>query len=537
MMHRNWLFATWVAAAAALICASLQGSMGIAALWAFSAAVAVTVACMGWPEHRYTRTAAMVGVAWELALIGAYWPFSSEGGGSWAPATWPMHAVLIAGVLLLFMMAFVAFFVIPAVQLHGRLSRATAVLADPSFDFAQKISAIFVRDQGLRGAWQQHQAQLRDVADSEGRVQPCARVGARELFDLPALTHSRLRLDFFRNLPSVLTGIGIIGTFAGLIMGLKGFRITADPTVAQRSLEALLGGVWLSFLVSSAAIVLAMVATVVEKILLSTLAGKLDDFTAALDNQYPPRPQTEGGDWAPQLLQALRTLPAAAIAAPAALPASEAQSVHTQPLRTDASAPTTSAPVPWPAPAAASEETWSRVAADTRSATTAMAELAQALPQLLTQSLQTATQSQAQAAQALKQLATRMEGVAGSIEMSGRKTIESVGARLMQSEMAMNNRNHAVAEHLGELVQRIETLCGLLQQDRNSRVSDNGDDFGGDTYDQGFGRSAAPAGRGRGGDDGFGYSEDSNGFGNGFGHSNGNGFVNGANDGGGRFGA
>jgi hypothetical protein len=32
----------------------------------------------------------------------------------------------------------------------------------------------------------------------------------------------------------------------------------------------------------------------------------------------------------------------------------------------------------------------------------------------------------------------------------------------------MVSRNQAVAEHLGELVQRIETLCGLMQQDRSA---------------------------------------------------------------------
>jgi hypothetical protein len=69
--------------------------------------------------------------------------------------------------------------------------------------------------------------------------------------------------------------------------------------------------------------------------------------------------------------------------------------------------------------------------------------------------------------QVMRTLAGRLEGVASSIEISGRKTLETVAARLMQSEMNMVSRHQAVVEHLGELVQRSEALCGLLQNDRN----------------------------------------------------------------------
>ena len=66
----------------------------------------------------------------------------------------------------------------------------------------------------------------------------------------------------------------------------------------------------------------------------------------------------------------------------------------------------------------------------------------------------------------MKMLSGRLEGVASGIETAGRKTLETVASRMMQSESNMVARHHLVAEHLGELVQRIETLCGLMQRDR-----------------------------------------------------------------------
>jgi hypothetical protein len=100
----------------------------------------------------------------------------------------------------------------------------------------------------------------------------------------------------------------------------------------------------------------------------------------------------------------------------------------------------------------------------------------------------------------MKTLSSRLEGVASGIEFSARKTLETVASRLMQSEMNMVSRHHAVADHLGELVQRIEALCGLLQQDR-ADINRSGDPYAypGDEPAQG-----APYGPGYGQNDGRG---------------------------------
>lgn len=102
----------------------------------------------------------------------------------------------------------------------------------------------------------------------------------------------------------------------------------------------------------------------------------------------------------------------------------------------------------------------------TQQAMAAMTDLARGLPATLAQHAQATSQTQLQSVQAMKTLSARLEGVASGIETSGRKTLETVAARMMQSEANMVSRHHAVAEHLGELVQRIEALCGLLQHDR-----------------------------------------------------------------------
>jgi hypothetical protein len=462
-MNRWLVSGVWLSAVLALVCASTKGALGVAALWALPAALGVTVAAMGWPEKRMVKAVGVVGIVWQMALIGAYWPFAAAAASATqaSPMSWPTHALVIMAVLLVLALSFVALFVIPALSLRQRISRAAAALHGSTPDALDRVGQAFRGDVGLSRLWQEYLGQVRPVHDGSGPSQHCAHYSARAVFDPSTVTHSRLRLEFFRNLPGVFTGIGIIGTFSGLIMGLRSFHISQDPSVVQRSLEALLSGVWEAFLVSAVAIALAILVTVIEKFLMSSVYRQLDALAGALDGLYPPRPQPEDdAGWMPKLLEALKAAsPSGAVraspapvAAPAALALAQ-PALHTMAAHAHAPAPELNSAV-------------LDAAQQSRVAMAAMTDLARALPELMASQTQAASLGQAQVTQALKSLSARMENVAASIELSGRKTLETVAARLMQSEMNMVSRHHAVADHLGELVQRIEALCGLLQQDR-----------------------------------------------------------------------
>ena len=461
----------------ALVSASTKGAFGVAAVWAIPAALAVTMAGMGWPDKPVAKVVGVIGLVWQLALIGAYWPFTAQVSSDAAPMVWPAHVIIILLVLVGLALSFVALFVVPALLLRGQVRRATLALDGESVDMLDQVASVFRADAALGRLWQEYLGQLRPVADDEGRSNRCAHLSARAVFDPATVTHSRLRLEFFRNLPGVFTGIGIIGTFTGLIMGLRSFRISQDPSVVQRSLEALLSGVWEAFLVSAVAIALAIVVTVIEKLTMSAVYRQLDDLAIALDGLYPPRPQLEEeAAWIPRLIEAMTSMRQTAPRSPQPMatdlvPAPQAHTVMTpvpaQALPQSSTLQVMGAPAPSTAPVPADlHHALLDTTAQSRAALAAMTDMARALPELMAGHMQAATQGQMQASQALKALSARLEGVASSIELSGRKTLETVAARLMQSEMNMVSRHHAVADHLGELVQRIEALCGLLQQDR-----------------------------------------------------------------------
>lgn len=494
----RWLISgVWLAAVMALVSASTQGAIGVAAMWAMPAALAATTVGMGWPDKPMSRIVCGIGLVWQLALVGAYWPFAQRDAGPsvMGPMTWPMHSIVILGVLVLLSVAFVAMFLLPALGLAKRFRVARAAVSGPSDECFDRVAAGLQQDPELMPLWREYSVQLRTQTDAAGSEHIESPASARMLFDLNTVTHSRLRLDLFRNLPGVFTGIGIIGTFSGLIMGLRTFRIAQDPQVVQKSLELLMAGVWEAFLVSALAITLAIIVTLIEKVVMAQVARNLDGFVLALDEAHPPSPAlgaADSGDWLPRLAQALDALafnrgsvsalaplvplpeqnadgaqlPAQAHALAPAMPGASAGAFE------DASA-SGSAPILQPAGAGApaSAELLNQLmelSRQSHAASTAVTDLAGGLPSLLAQQFQGANQAQQQSVQAMRALSSRLEGVASGIEVSGRKTLEAVAGRLLQSEANMNNRHQAVVQALVELVGRIEGLCNELEHSRAS---------------------------------------------------------------------
>lgn len=111
-------------------------------------------------------------------------------------------------------------------------------------------------------------------------------VPAETFFSTQALVDSRLNADFFRHLPGIFTGLGIIGTFSGLIKGLKAFNVSESTEIVRKSLESLLSGVSEAFIVSAIAIGLAMLVTLIEKSLLSSLHRKIEQLCYLIDSFF-----------------------------------------------------------------------------------------------------------------------------------------------------------------------------------------------------------------------------------------------------------
>lgn len=150
------------------------------------------------------------------------------------------------------------------------------------------LSAIF-RDSELSHSWQEYaetlhnQYQVRDGENHITRIRSTA--PAAYFFSIQKVIETPLKTEYFKHLPGILTGIGIIGTFGGLMLGLHHFN-PSNPARVQESVTNLLNDVLYAFGGSMSSIVVAMFITNSEKNNLRKCISALEQLTEAIDSIF-----------------------------------------------------------------------------------------------------------------------------------------------------------------------------------------------------------------------------------------------------------
>lgn len=109
---------------------------------------------------------------------------------------------------------------------------------------------------------------------------------AGEYFSLDSLLHERLNLRLYNALPNLFTGVGILGTFIGLVAGIhlasESLLDQSDPT---RGLQSLLGGASLAFLTSIAGLTSSILFSQAEKRWIHRFEQARERWVSGLDSR------------------------------------------------------------------------------------------------------------------------------------------------------------------------------------------------------------------------------------------------------------
>lgn len=207
------------------------------------------------------------------------------------------HVVLIALILLWITVEFVIHFVRPARRIGSQLQEAIKALQDirpgngGRLTDLDRIEAEVMRNDQLRHCW----AEFTETLHPQTRVNELgqkdvvrwrATAMAEAFFTEQALVDTPLRTEFYKHLPGILTGVGIIGTFSGLILGLIDFQVSKDADQVRQSLAVLIQNVGHAFIVSAGAIALAMVSTWIEKFLVTKRYREVETLCQMLDSLF-----------------------------------------------------------------------------------------------------------------------------------------------------------------------------------------------------------------------------------------------------------
>lgn len=216
------------------------------------------------------------------------------------------HLLVTGGALAALVFSFVAVFLLPGLAHWFRLRRLQRGIAQlegrtPPGEFRR----LFATDRRLAPLWKEYEDSLHiQRAERDGQmvaVAVRATLPAEDFFNTRCVVDARLRTEFFKHLPGIFTGIGIIGTFTGLIEGLRQFQVSENAATVRASLESLMHSVGQAFLISAIAIGAAIVLTFLEKLLLSALYGRTEEIAHAIDARFEAG---AGEDYLSRLVQA-----------------------------------------------------------------------------------------------------------------------------------------------------------------------------------------------------------------------------------------
>ncbi|NAR79841.1 anti-phage defense ZorAB system ZorA [Acinetobacter haemolyticus] len=184
-------------------------------------------------------------------------------------------------------------YITPAKNLNTQLESAISALKkveEHSGFNKNSLDSIFENGTPLKHAWLNYKNSFHDIYETvDGEdvlVSSRATVSSDVFFSQAVIVDTPLRVEFYKHLPGIITGVGIIATFAGLLFGLLAFDPAGDPAKVQDSLGLLLGGVSEAFMASALAIGTAMIITWREKSWLRQCYEQLETLTTEIDKLF-----------------------------------------------------------------------------------------------------------------------------------------------------------------------------------------------------------------------------------------------------------
>ncbi|MDB0281069.1 MULTISPECIES: anti-phage ZorAB system protein ZorA [Acinetobacter] len=186
---------------------------------------------------------------------------------------------------------FKAKYIKPAKSLSEQLSLIINELEKTGQDLKKNtLDTKFEKDTPLQHAWSNYKNSFHDIYETvDGEsvlISSRATVPSDVFFTQSVIVDTPLKVEFYKHLPGIITGVGIIATFAGLLFGLFAFDPAGDPAKVQDSLALLLRGVGEAFLASGLAIATAMLITWREKSWLRKCYECLEHLTTEIDKIF-----------------------------------------------------------------------------------------------------------------------------------------------------------------------------------------------------------------------------------------------------------
>jgi hypothetical protein len=397
------------------------------------------------------------------------------------------HALLVGAVLVLVSLAFLWDFVRPAYRLKSKLGSAILALQEVVNKVKVREAGNLIElkevSEGLRSApelvhsWSEYAETLHPqyVLDDTGqnRISRWRSTALAEtFFSEQAIVDAPLNADFYKHLPGILTGLGIIGTFLGLIVGLSSFEVT-DPAKAQAELKYLINSVGHAFYVSGAAIFLAMLCTWIEKSLITARHRQVGELCQLIDSLFDAG---AGEEYLARLVAASETQATQAAHIKDALVADLKEILHT--LTDNMSKQVGKAIVdtlggPFGEIAEAVKGVKENQGdAVNRMLTDVLAGFSAQMEQMFGGQMRGMTDLLKETSDAMRLTAEKFSLLASEMDTAGKGTVEAMGEKLNSAISSMEARQQLMNKYMSEFVEQIRNMVSASQSESAQKLQE-----------------------------------------------------------------
>ena len=352
-----------------------------------------------------------------------------------------------------------------------------------------EIGEVAMSGPALRHLWKEYSKTLhpQKEEDPSGQVKIIrwrSTALAESFFTEQAIVDSRLKTEFYKHLPGVLTGLGIIGTFLGLIKGLINFNVSSDPTQAQDQLRHLVNSVGHAFFVSASAIFLAMVFTWIEKSNVTAHCRQVEELRELIDSlfkggageEYLERLTISSENASTQSAQIKDALVAQLkeILTSLANQQIEAQSKNVGQMSTDVGkAISESLTGPMEAITKAVQGVSSNQGdAVNKMLSEVLASFAGTMREMFGGQMAGMSELMVKASESMQETAIQFGQLAANMDAAGTNTVEAMGERLGKALEAMDARQAAMNTQMGAFVEQIKALVSESQTESSQKLKE-----------------------------------------------------------------
>lgn len=405
------------------------------------------------------------------------------------------HILIIGSLLFGISVGFFIKFVIPACRLRRELGSTLEALKKINTRSGgvvvelDEVAHEAMATERLAHLWREYTETLhpQKEKDALGQIKIVrwrATALAESFFTEQVLVDTPLKTEFYKHLPGILTGLGIIGTFSGLILGLSKFDVSVDPNQAQAQLRELINSVGHAFIVSATAIALAMIFTWIEKSLVTARYKQVEGLCQLIDSFFHAGASEE---YLERLVKASETSATQAAQIKDALVADlkqilsdlttqqmEASARHTGQISVDVGKAIIEG---LGGPMEKISNAVDRVGANQGDAvnkmlTDVLVSFSSKMEEMFGGQLKGMGDLLNQTSQAMMSTAAKFEQLSANMDTAGKNVAEAMGEQLKQAITSMEARQQILNKQMGEFVEQIRAMVTESQTQASQKLQE-----------------------------------------------------------------